>query len=51
LLNLQAIDAQNMENNKVRVRVRLEWGAEITETAFFERVKKLPRGKSYTLLQ
>ena len=51
LLNLQAIDAQNMENDKVRVRVRLEWGAEITETAFFERVKKLPRGRSYTLLQ
>lgn len=51
LLNLQAIDAQNMENNKIQVRVRLEWGAEITETAFFERVKKLPRGRSYTLLQ
>ncbi|MCZ6862802.1 MAG: Fic family protein [Alphaproteobacteria bacterium] len=51
LLNLNAIVLQKTEYDKVRVRVRLEWGAEITETAFFERVKKLPRGKSYTLLQ
>lgn len=51
LLILQAIAAEDSANSRVRVRVRLEWGAEITETAFFERVKQLPRGKSYTLLQ
>ncbi len=51
LINLRAIDARKSGNDLVRVRVKLEWGAEITETAFFERVKELPRGKSYTLLQ
>ncbi len=51
LINLHAIDLKKLTDDTVQVRVRLEWGAEITETAFFERVKQLPRGKSYTLLQ
>ncbi len=51
LLNLNAVGLEKSGKDTVRVRVRLEWGTEITETAFFERVKELPRGKSYALLQ
>ena len=33
------------------IGARLEWPTEITETEFFERVRKLPKAKTYSFLQ
>ena len=33
------------------VGVRLEWPTEVTETEFFERVRKLPKAKTHSFLQ
>ncbi len=32
------------------IKIRLEWATEITETEFFEKVKKLPTAKTYPFL-
>jgi hypothetical protein len=31
--------------------VRLEWPTEVTETEFFEQLKKLPKAKTHSFLQ
>lgn len=52
LIVLGAIEAVGKQAGKEpRLRVRLEWPAEITETAFFERVKALPKAKTHAFLQ
>lgn len=47
LISLRAITAEKSERGKYRIRLRLEWATEITETAFFEAVKRFPQAKTY----
>lgn len=47
LISLRAITAEKIEAGKYRIRLRLEWATEITETAFFEAVKRFPQAKTY----
>ena len=47
LISLRAITAEKSETGKYRIRLRLEWATEITETAFFEAVKRFPQAKTY----
>ena len=54
--NLQELGAVTVyldEDNKetILIGVRLEWPTEITETEFFEHVKRLPHRKSYSILR
>jgi Fic family protein len=51
LLELGAIKLERYEKRKFRFSVRLEWPAEITETAFFEKIRNLPKAKSHSFLQ
>jgi Fic family protein len=50
LIRLNAIKFEKMLNGSYRLSVRLEWPTEITETAFFEQLKKFPKGKTHTFL-
>lgn len=50
LLALKAIKHRKTENGTSHLSVRLEWPTEITETVFFEQVKKMPKGKSHSFL-
>ena len=47
LISLRAITAEKSEVGNYRIRLRLEWATEITETAFFEAVKRFPQAKTY----
>jgi Fic family protein len=49
LLELDAIDA-NKEGEVFHISVRLEWATEVTESEFFEKIKKLPKSKTYRFL-
>lgn len=51
LSGLGAIKVEKVGEGQFRISVRLEWPTEITETAFFERLKQLPRAKSHSFLQ
>jgi Fic family protein len=52
LIELQAVSAAKTESSgEVTVSVRLEWPSEITESAFFERIKQLPKAKTHAFLQ
>jgi len=51
LVGLGTISAQQKEGGGYILSVRLEWPTEITETQFFEQVKKLPKGKTHTFLK
>jgi Fic family protein len=52
LINLGAVSVNKLANGGgYKIAVRLEWPTEITETAFFERVRMLPKGKTYSFLQ
>jgi Fic family protein len=51
LLRLKAIKYEKIAENRYRFAVRLEWPTEITETAFFESLKELPKSKTYNFLQ
>ena len=50
LIGLKAVKYEKLESG-YRLAVRLEWPTEITETAFFESVKDLPKAKTYSFLQ
>jgi len=49
LVNLKAVSVRQ-EQHKLWIGVRLEWPTEITQTAFFERVKNFPKAKSVSLV-
>lgn len=54
VLSLSALGAVKVEkvgDNRYRLRVRLEWPTEITETAFFEKLKELPKAKTHSFLR
>jgi len=48
---LKAIRIEKLGPNKYRFSVRLTWPAEMTETAFFERLKALPKAKTHAFFQ
>jgi hypothetical protein len=49
LIGLGAIDFSK-EDNTYNIFVRLEWATEITESEFFEKIKKLPKSKTHNFL-
>lgn len=53
--SLQALGAARVEASDpvgpFRIRARLEWPTEITESEFFRRIQTLPRGTSYRFLR
>jgi Fic family protein len=49
LLGLGAIDAIK-EGDTFNIFVKLEWATEITESVFFEKIKKLPKSKTHRFL-
>lgn len=48
---LNAVKIERTGENRYRLGIRLEWPTEITETAFFEKVKQLPKAKIHSFLQ
>lgn len=50
LLELGAVQVNAAGANKWTFAVRLEWPSEITESTFFEKIKHMPKGKSYPFL-
>lgn len=50
LLDLDAIRLRQNEGSPSTVYVNLDWPTQITETGFLEKVKKMPKAKSYSFL-
>ena len=50
LVLLEAVDLKMVGERKWLVRVRLDWPERITESEFFERVKKMPKAKTHSIL-
>ncbi len=51
LIRLGAIGAEKLDTGGYRLRARLEWPTEITETEFFKRVKLLPKARMHPFLR
>jgi len=51
LIELQAIEIVKVTENRWTVSLRLQWPSEITESEFFKKINRLPRGKSYSFLR
>lgn len=51
LSGLGAIRVEKVSEGQFRLSVRLEWPTEITETAFFQKLRELPKAKSHSFLQ
>jgi Fic family protein len=51
LIRLKAVKFEKLPENRYRLGVRLEWPTEITETAFFTQLKRLPKAKTHSFLQ
>jgi Fic family protein len=51
LIRLEAVKFEKLPENRYRLAVRLEWPTEITETAFFAQLKRLPKAKTHSFLQ
>jgi Fic family protein len=51
LIGLQAVKLERIEEGRHRLGVRLEWPTEMTETAFFKRLKELPKAKTMSFLR
>ncbi|MEK6664999.1 MAG: Fic family protein [candidate division NC10 bacterium] len=50
LSSLNAIRVEKLEEGGYRLRVRLEWPTEITETDFFRKARELPKAKTLSFL-
>ena len=50
LLQLGAIDIKKVGEGKWEIAIRPQWPQEITESDFFDKIKKMPKGKSYPFL-
>lgn len=50
LLQLGAIEIKKIEEGKWDIAIRPQWPQEITESDFFDKIKKMPKGKSYPFL-
>ena len=51
LAALGAVKVDKLGEGRYRLGVRLEWPTEITETAFFEKLKELPKAKTHSFLR
>jgi Fic family protein len=51
LAALGAVKVEGLGEGRYRLGVRLEWPTEITETAFFEKLKQLPKAKTHSFLR
>jgi len=51
LTAMRATWAEKIGEGRFLVGVRLEWPMEVTETEFFEQLKKLPKAKTHSFLQ
>jgi Fic family protein len=49
LLELKALEYRRINSSKAFVKARLEWPTEITETRFFEVVRRMPKAKPHSL--
>ena len=50
LVLLEALELKRVGERKWLVRVRLDWPERITESEFFERVKRMPKAKTQSIL-
>ncbi len=50
LYGLGAIQIARVAENKWEISIRPQWPQEITESEFFEKIKKMPKGKTYNFL-
>jgi hypothetical protein len=50
LLGLQAVSLSEV-GDSWRISLNLNWQAEITESLFFERIRKMPRGRTFRFLR
>jgi Fic family protein len=50
LVQLRAIEIKKVAEKKWDVAIRPQWPQEITESDFFEKIKKMPKGKTYPFL-
>jgi len=50
LVQLGAIEIKKVADKKWEVAIRPQWPQEITESDFFEKIKKMPKGKTYPFL-
>ncbi|MGH9427949.1 MAG: Fic family protein, partial [Terriglobia bacterium] len=51
LIHLGAVKFERLSDKGYRLAVRLQWPTEITETAFFDQLKALPKAKTHPFLQ
>lgn len=51
LIQLGAINVTKLGEDRWEISIRPQWPQEITESAFFEKVKSLPKGKTYGFLR
>ncbi len=51
LKNLGTIELNVKQNDKIDIRLQLEWPTIITETEFMNRIKKLPKAKTFSFLR
>ena len=51
LTSLGAVMIIEDDELRYRIEVNLDWPTEITETEFFERIEKMPHGKTYSILR
>lgn len=50
LVNLGAIKAEEVEKNRIQISIDLTWPTTMTESEFFERIRQLPKAKTYPFL-
>jgi hypothetical protein len=50
LINLGAIKAEELENDRIQISIDLTWPLIMTEAAFFERMGQTPRSRTYPFL-
>jgi Fic family protein len=50
LIQLRAIEIKKVGEGKWQIAIRPQWPQEITESDFFDKIKKMPKGKSYPFL-
>lgn len=51
LIHLKALTAARSEKEQYVITINLDWPQQITESEFFEAVKRMPKAKTHTFLQ
>jgi predicted transcriptional regulator len=51
LIHLGAVKFERLPDNGYQLAVRLQWPTEITEMAFYNQLKALPKAKAHSFLQ